>query len=96
MGATVEINSMEELCDMMCDNVLPKPKEGWWIFTFGYGQEHEGKYVKVWGTYGSAREKMCAKYSYHWAFQYSLEEWEKQLNNPNRYWLMETELEVIE
>ena len=48
-----------------------------WIFTFGYGQQHQGKYVKISGTFGEAREKMFKKYGPEWAFQYSEEEWEK-------------------
>ena len=47
-----------------------------WIFTFGYGQKHEGHYVRVKGDYGTAREKMVARYGSKWAFQYSEEEWE--------------------
>lgn len=68
----------------------------YWIFTFGSGQEHEGKYVRIKGTYMSARQKMVEKYGTHWAFQYSEEEWEKYRNNPLRMWNMETELETIE
>lgn len=70
----VKINSLEEMCDLMCDNRLPESE--CWVFTFGYGQEHEGKYVKIRGTYDEAREKMIEKYGDKWAFQYSREEWE--------------------
>lgn len=96
MGITVEINSLEEMCDMMCDNKLPEPEEGWWIFTFGQGQKYTGYYVKIWGTYESARNKMFQKYGNEWAFQYSLEEWDKWKNNTSKYWEMEEQLEVIE
>ena len=46
-----------------------------YIFTFGCGQQHEGRYVKVYGSYVEAREKMIEKYGKEWAFQYSEEEW---------------------
>ncbi len=65
----------------------------YWIFTFGSGQKHAGHYVKIKGTYGSARQKMVDKYGLSWAFQYSEEEWNKFKEDPNRWWPMETELE---
>ena len=68
----------------------------YWIFTFGYGQEHAGKYVKIKGDYGKAREKMFKKYGNKWAFQYSETEWNMMRDMPHRSWNMETELEVIE
>lgn len=68
----------------------------YWIFTFGVGQEHEGYYVRIRGSFSQAREKMCAKYGTHWGFQYSEEEWEKMKNDPYRMYPMEKELEVIE
>lgn len=68
--------------------------ENCWIFTFGCGQEHAGRYVKIYGTYGEARQKMVEKYGSKWAFQYSLQEWEQwAVKHP--MWV-ETELEVIE
>lgn len=27
MGIVTEISTLEEMCDLMCDNVLPKPKK---------------------------------------------------------------------
>lgn len=68
----------------------------YWIFTFGCGQEHEGKYVKIWGTFGEAREKMFEKYGDKWAFQYTEKEWGKWLERKPWYIPGETELEVIE
>lgn len=68
----------------------------WWIFTFGGGQENEGYYVRVWGTYGTARQKMINKYGLKWAFQYSLKEWVKMERDPHRFYPMETLLEVIQ
>lgn len=68
----------------------------YWIFTFGSGQQHAGYYVKIRGTFDEARKKMFEKYGKDWGFQYSEEQWEKLKNNPNRWWPMEKELEVIE
>lgn len=90
MGVTVEVNSLEEMCDMMCDNKLPEEKEQWWVFTFGYGQEHAGQCVKIRGTFDGARSKMINKYGTKWAFQYSQEQWERIKNDPLRNWPMET------
>lgn len=47
-----------------------------WIFTFGSGQPYEGKFVRIHGTYGEARDKMFSLFGDTWAFQYSEEEWE--------------------
>lgn len=68
----------------------------WWIFTFGCGHPHAGYYVKIRGSYTEAREKMVARYGVRWAFQYSLEEWNRRLNDPYRPYPMEMRLEVIE
>ena len=57
-----------------------------WIFTFGYGMKNAGHYVKIYGTYGEARNEMFRRYGDNWAFQYT----EKQFNGN------ETELEVME
>lgn len=97
MGAEIKVNSLEEMCDLMCNNQLPKrSKPRYYIFTFGCGMAHAGYYVKVRGTYASARRKMCEKYGDQWSFQYSESEWTKMQNNPDRYWELEKELEVIE
>lgn len=76
-----------------CPNL---PCEEYWFFTFGSGQEHEGKYVKIRGTWAYAREEMYRRYANRWAFQYSEKEWKDMENDPERYWSMETELEVVE
>ena len=95
----VTIDSMEEMCDLMYNNKLPKKKA--WIFTFGCGRDiygdNAGKAVKVYAnSYGEARAKMCDKYDSKWGFQYSEKEWKKIENDPNRYWNMEEIVEVIE
>ena len=42
-----------------------------WYFTFGSGQPHEGGYIKFFGTYGGARERMVYSFGQKWAGQYS-------------------------
>ena len=67
-----------------------------WRFTFGCGQAHYGYCQPIIGTFNSARKKMFELYGAEWAFQYSEEEWQKIIDNPNRYWAIEEDLEVIE
>lgn len=77
-------------------HISGKEKEKqYWIFTFGCGQKGAGTAVKIAGTYGEAREKMCNKYGNKWAFQYSEEEWNEYQNDPYLCEL-ETITEVIE
>lgn len=71
-------------------------RKEYWIFTFGKNQPHAGQAVKIAGSYGEARKKMCEKYGIKWAFQYSEKEWNEYANNPNRDWEMEEIMEVIE
>lgn len=96
MGITVQVDSLEDMCDMMCDNNLPKEKDEYYIFTFGVGQKHGGYYVKIKGTYGGARQKMFDKYGKEWAFQYSEEQWQDWLNRKPEYVEAEELLEVID
>ena len=67
----------------------------YWIFTFGYGQPNEGHYVKIYGSYDEARQKMFAKYGANWAFQYSSTYWEDWKKRRPPYVPLEKELEVI-
>jgi hypothetical protein len=62
-----------------------RDKEQVWIFTFGYGQQHEGHYVKFFGTYGEARIKMLREYGTQWGFQYSEEEWENYVKEAESF-----------
>lgn len=94
MGTVVDVCTLEEMCGMMCDNVLPEPREKWWYFTFGSGQPNEGHYVKFYGTFESAREKMEERYEDGWGFQYSEEEWRDMEADPGRPCPMETELKA--
>lgn len=49
-----------------------------WIFTFGVGQELGKYYQPVQANdYMQARKKMIEKHGLKWAFQYSLEEFER-------------------
>lgn len=69
--------------------------EQYWYFTFGCGQPNAGHYVKIRGTFSSARKEMVRRYGIKWAFQYSEEEWRDMENDPNRMWEMETELKEV-
>ena len=66
----------------------------WWTFTFGYGQKHQGKYVGIYGTYESARQKMFERYGSEWAFQYSEQEW-KDWEDKRPEYIVEILLEKI-
>lgn len=67
----------------------------WWTFTFGCGQQHEGMYVRIYGTLNSARRKMFERYGSEWAFQYSEREWRNWEDRRPKY-IRETLLEEIE
>lgn len=59
----------------------PEPIKDWY-FTFGTGQEHAGKYVKITGTWSAAREEMLRRFGKNWCHQYAsaeaagVEKWE--------------------
>ena len=93
MGESFYVNSVDEMCAMMCDNHVPKEKPKWWYFTFGYGQKNAGFYVKIHGTFSQARRKMLDKYGTKWGFQYSEREWELWANRCPKG-ILEKELEV--
>ena len=68
----------------------------YWIYTFGAGQKHEGKCVRIYADdYGDARQKMVDKYGSEWAFQYTEKEWDDWLKRKPFYIPAEEELEVI-
>ena len=69
--------------------------EEYYIFTFGSGQLYEGRYVRIKGDYGTARQKMVDRYGLNWAFQYSEKEWADWLSRKPIWVPTETELEVI-
>jgi len=46
-----------------------------WIFTFGFGQKHEGKFIRVLGeSRQDARKKIDEMFGNKFAFQYENEE----------------------
>lgn len=45
-----------------------------WYFTFGCGQKNAGKYVVLYGTCQSTRDKMFELFGDKWAFQYKTAE----------------------
>ena len=66
-----------------------------WIFTFGSGQKYEGYFVRIFGTYNTARKKMFDKYGRAWCMQYSEKEWESWLERKPSWVPAEKELEVL-
>jgi len=68
--------------------------EQFWYFTFGSGQKYAGHYVKIKGTFSSARKEMFARFGAGWSFQYSEQEWADWCKNAMTYGCrIETELE---
>ena len=70
-----------------------------YIFTFGSGQEHGGHYVKIKGTFHSAREEMFRRYGDKWSFQYPIEKWNadwEEIEKASSWIRRQTELEVEE
>lgn len=67
-----------------------------WRFTFGDNHAHPGYCQPIIGTFQSARHKMFELYGDQWCMQYSEKEWNEIENDPDRYWEMEEDLEVIE
>ncbi len=41
-----------------------------WFFSFGYGQAHPNKFVRIHGTHNSSRAEMFRRYGQKWSFQY--------------------------
>ena len=64
----------------------------WWVFTFGYGQTHQGCYVMIYGTYSEARARMFDKYGREWCGQYTEEQWKKWLDEKPSWVSTEKEL----
>lgn len=73
-----------------------KEKKETWIFTFGHGQLHEGRFVKFYGTFGEARSKMIDRFGAEWGFQYSEDEWENWKRCRPSYIRLEKELVLDE
>ena len=69
-----------------------------WYFTFLGDDPVYGGYcqpIKAESWY-DARIKMCELHGDRWCFQYSADEWERVKNNPERWYPIEKELELIE
>ncbi|KXK63396.1 hypothetical protein AWW66_03520 [Micromonospora rosaria] len=41
-----------------------------WLFTFGAGQQHDGRFVRITGTYATARARMVEVFGRAWCDQY--------------------------
>lgn len=57
--------------NMTRDEKLAEDVEQDWFFTFGQAHVHRNKFVRIRGTWATARDKMCTLYGNRWAFQYS-------------------------
>lgn len=66
----------------------------WWTFTFGYGQKHEGMYVRIYGTFDSTRKIMFERYGSEWSGQYNERQW-RDWESERPSWIHETLLEEI-
>ena len=49
-------DSAEDLCAAMCDNVVPKERPGWWIFTLDKAKNMQDILLKL-KEQGLAQEK---------------------------------------
>lgn len=67
----------------------------WYVFTFGSGQQHQGHYVRIYGTAQSARDKMFERYGKAWCSQYTEAEWEDWVQRAPAWVPVETLLEEI-
>ena len=47
----------------------------YWYFTFGFGQQYQNMFVKIYGTDEGARRKMVKVFGQKWSMQYSELEW---------------------
>lgn len=45
-----------------------------WIFTFGSAHAHPNGFVRIFGTWSSAREEIVRRQGLAWSFQYKNEE----------------------
>ncbi|MFI7072092.1 hypothetical protein [Micromonospora sediminicola] len=48
----------------------PAVAEQEWLFTFGSGQQHDGRFVRITGTYDTARTRMLEVFGNRWCAQY--------------------------
>lgn len=52
------------------DQPEPAEVEQEWLFTFGTGQQHDGRFVRITGTHDSARARMVEVFGTAWCDQY--------------------------
>ena len=62
-----------------------EPQE--YLFTFGYGHAYPNKFVRIKGTFNSARKEMFRLHGAKWAFQYPSTE--KKLQELKRSFITE-------
>ena len=67
-----------------------------YVFTFRFGdKKYGGRCQEVHAKdYGAARDIMCSRYGNDWAFQYPLEQWDKDDADPNYPIKLETKLPI--
>ena len=69
--------------------ITPEPEpeqdgvEQEWVFTFGSGQQHDGRFVRIFGSFEDARERMCMVFGTAWCDQYDWRRFD-QLGLPAR------------
>lgn len=61
--------SEPELVDKV-DQEWVAESEQEWLFTFGSGQQHDGRFVRIFGSFEDARERMCRVFGTAWCDQY--------------------------
>ena len=54
------------------------------VFTFGLSNPCAGHFVRIEGSYMTARAKMIELFKDRWAFQYSDEEWDAYIDQLNK------------
>lgn len=59
-------------------------EEQWYCFTFGAGQEYPNRYVRIFGTFSSARDEMFNRFGAKWSMQYP-ENSEKFQSDANKW-----------
>lgn len=79
----------------IADTVVPYGEPQTWYFTFGFGQEHAGRYVKLTGLTGDeARLRMFELFERRWGFQYDEADWHKDgVSQAEKYGLTELDVE---
>lgn len=61
----------------------PVEQEQDWYFTFGSGQAHPNGYIRIRGTFASARAAMFEIYGDKWSFQYDSKEGDRVVKEWN-------------